>query len=371
MIIDQSYFVGEINIPGTDKPDVQERLTWFIAKYEPVLLRALLGHTLYKAFLAGKGAGEVPGEQRFLDLLNGVEFSTGSRTEYWPGLIQPGEGYGRSLIANYVYYWYMRDQASQTTAVGEAQAGTDGAARVSPALKMVRAWNEMSASIDELFVFLSANMATYPEWDVDVAVVFEPFCHHQPVQSVSEILNIPALFEAVAGKVSAKLNARAQDPFPVYFDYGHYNEVTARLLDKGKSISQKTKRFPLIWLVMDFREIYPVDMDYYCELPEVQIIIATPTKQNSTTPQRMQENFAPRLYPVYQEWKKQMANSGFFHDLDADAIPHEKVDRPFWGGQEQSNGANLFNEFIDAIQIRKLKLFVNPPTPNSFKIFNR
>lgn len=186
-----------------------------------------------------------------------------------------------------------------------------------------------------------------------------------------DIIVIPELFKEVAAKVHQALSTRATDQFPVYFDYGHYTEVTRNLTSKDGSISQKGKKYPLIWLVMDFVEKVGDTTDY-CELPDLQLIIATVTTPAITTPQRIEKTFKPRLYPIYAELMNQIEQSGFFSVSDPEAIPHERILRPYWGGQDTyGNGqANLFNDFIDAIQIRKLKLTVNESVCDEFNLLS-
>jgi hypothetical protein len=85
-LIDRSYFVGELNIPNTDRPEIQERLDLFIETYETELLRDLLGYPLYKAFMNGlQGA---PVDQKWTNLLEGVEYTDQSdRLTKWRGLV--------------------------------------------------------------------------------------------------------------------------------------------------------------------------------------------------------------------------------------------------------------------------------------------
>lgn len=75
----------------------------------------------------------------------------------------------KSLIANYVYYWYIRNNHTQTATTGETKAANENSTMASPALKMVRAWNEMSAWICELVDYLDAKKDDYTQWaDHDV-----------------------------------------------------------------------------------------------------------------------------------------------------------------------------------------------------------
>lgn len=70
----------------------------------------------------------------------------------------------QSIIANYVYYWWMRDSISSSTGVGEAKPAADNAASDSPAWKMFRAWEQMREWICDLDEFLRQNRADYPNY---------------------------------------------------------------------------------------------------------------------------------------------------------------------------------------------------------------
>lgn len=181
------------------------------------------------------------------------------------------------------------------------------------------------------------------------------------------VVNIPALWAAIAEKVDAKLFGRTIDPFHVWFDYGRYLEITKRLTEKQQGTTEKLKRFPLIWLVIPFDEEYG-KTDQVCELTNLQIIIATQTEVDSTTPDRMVDNFIPRLYPIYEELLKQIKISGFFSEIGYE-VPHKKVDQPYWDGKDNgAQQANMFNDAIDAIQLKNIRLTVNETTCERFRL---
>lgn len=77
MFIDTSYFIGPLTIAQIGQKAVDDRLNDFINRYEPVIMEAALGYDFYQAFLEGLNVGsdEVI-EQRWLDLLNGVAFTS-------------------------------------------------------------------------------------------------------------------------------------------------------------------------------------------------------------------------------------------------------------------------------------------------------
>ena len=150
MLIDTTYFFGELHIPNLNKVDVAEQLTAFIEKYEEEFLTNLLGYEMY--------------QDEDGDLFYGTEYDHIGRVIMWKGLID--EEKKLSVIANYVYYWWMRNNASQTTGVGETITKAENSVRTSPSAKMTRAWNEMAASLRKMKMFIEANNISYPGWSM-------------------------------------------------------------------------------------------------------------------------------------------------------------------------------------------------------------
>ena len=74
----------------------------------------------------------------------------------------------RSIIAYYVYYWYMRNIATQTTGVGEVTTEPAGAISASGMPKQVFAFNTVVDWLHELYYFLEANIDVYPEYDKNI-----------------------------------------------------------------------------------------------------------------------------------------------------------------------------------------------------------
>lgn len=155
-LIDKTYFVGELNIPGKADQSIGQRLDWFIEKYETELLEDLLGYDAYLSF-TNDGAAE-----RWTDLKNGKVYTYYTRTHKWKGLLNVDNQ--RSLIANYIYFHWMRDQATVTTTSGEKKTKAENSDNASASFKVIRAWNEMCEQIAQMFYFLHANPVTYPEF---------------------------------------------------------------------------------------------------------------------------------------------------------------------------------------------------------------
>jgi len=71
----------------------------------------------------------------------------------------------QSLIANFVYCRYMKNEHTQSVRLGEVKPALQNAEQYNAGAKIVRAWNEMAEWISIMAEFLEVNRATYPEWD--------------------------------------------------------------------------------------------------------------------------------------------------------------------------------------------------------------
>jgi hypothetical protein len=183
-LIDTTYFTGEINIPnaGVSGNASDTLLIYFIKQFETEFLVKALGRNLYRGFMTALGLNVTTGayanvangkaadsvDQKWKDLLNGKEYTDqNGDLQKWKGFISlsdDGTTIKQSIIANYVYYWFMRNNASQTTSSGEAKGSSENSAPVSPRFKMCNAWNKMHYEIKELNRFLKNNMSVYSEW---------------------------------------------------------------------------------------------------------------------------------------------------------------------------------------------------------------
>lgn len=152
MLIDLTYFTGEILVAQRSQPEVQEDLTRLVAKYEPKVLTDLMGKTMYAAFIAGL-AEETP-DAKWINLKNGVPGE-------WMGLANATK---LSLIANYVYCMWSRKENTQTAGIGTVVPKAENATKIAPVDNYVRAWNEMVDWICELHAYLLAHPSDYPDY---------------------------------------------------------------------------------------------------------------------------------------------------------------------------------------------------------------
>jgi hypothetical protein len=187
-IIDYTYFRGDIVIAQLSQQAVMEDLEILINKYEPKYLKLLLGLGFYNAFIAGidpiSGA-----EQRWIDLLEGVAYTTNGKDYEWMGFTNDLK---ESVIANYVYYSYVTKEVQQTVGIGQVKPLAENAANVNPTQKLTRVWNEMVEWQHSLIHYLDTHKALYPEWVPYPSMNYERYdlwfynyyrtmCHELPV----------------------------------------------------------------------------------------------------------------------------------------------------------------------------------------------
>lgn len=167
MTIDTTYFEGELSMGQITSAPVIAAVNLFIQKYEDDLLTKLLGYELYKAYKAGIAVTPTP-DVKWTELRDGKEYTNSNgRLLKWNGLKFSNGSLKQSLIANYVYFQYLKDNISFTMGAGEAKPKSSSSDNVNPYPKMVRAWNEMVEWNWQLIEFLDEHEATYPEWDND------------------------------------------------------------------------------------------------------------------------------------------------------------------------------------------------------------
>lgn len=203
MIIDGSYFVNDIYLPqvGRDASTVannRENLDGFIYDREPEILEMGLGSSLYNEFNGQFTDAEKlreDADQKWKDLLNGKQYVNGNIEYNWRGLIYERAGRPMSLIAYYVYYWYVKDGVTHTSNLGVVKPEAKNARPADPTHKLTDAWRKFHAMYGgydgfrnyfrgyvkgvwyedyftgtnntrdvSLYEFLSHNQDAYPNW---------------------------------------------------------------------------------------------------------------------------------------------------------------------------------------------------------------
>jgi hypothetical protein len=80
--------------------------------------------------------------QKWIDLVNGATYIKNGVTLNWTGLIYKKGAYKGSLLADYVYYYWLTQNVSYMTGVGDAKGNPKGASLVIPTQRVVNTWND-------------------------------------------------------------------------------------------------------------------------------------------------------------------------------------------------------------------------------------
>lgn len=163
LLIDKTYFKGELSLPNipimiSDEINYgvkealqsvgEKDLNTFVDKYVTDYLIRLFGRELTEKFLS--------------------EIITEIPAEIWDNLkkqllIEIGP-YKASPLANYVYYWLMRDARTKTTQAGESDSNFDNAENVNNNYKLVKAWNDMANMTCTINKWFCKNIQYYEEY---------------------------------------------------------------------------------------------------------------------------------------------------------------------------------------------------------------
>lgn len=160
MIIDNSYFIDEIFIPHAkpgitdDVTAVSQDIASFIDAYSRESLIKCLGFPLFKEFSEELDITKPNGLKdtalpKWDELLNGVEYTdaSGNLTE-WKGIrFKTGTVYNKSFIADYVYYFYEKNEDDDRVGIGNVKQAGKNATLVSKTPKVIAAWRRFFKAV--------------------------------------------------------------------------------------------------------------------------------------------------------------------------------------------------------------------------------
>lgn len=143
-IVNLTYFqAGSLYIPNNNNLNVEidgvpnsgNELQLFIDIYERELLINALGIDLYNDFQSELPA---PTTQKWIDLLNGKDYSINGKNYRWDGLIGVNK---QSLIAFYIYCKYLRNNQSVYTTAGVVLPNSANSENVDATPKYIFSYN--------------------------------------------------------------------------------------------------------------------------------------------------------------------------------------------------------------------------------------
>lgn len=159
-IIDETYFTRELSIPNVNEVQTEayDTLNYFVDEYVRQLLRDALGIDKFNeldTYVIDGVFVSTDAPQYIIDLVEGKEYEKSGVTYKWSGLISTQGVFKKSLLANYVYYKWLRNSFSIQSGVGEATLNPQNANLVNPTQRLVSTWNSF------LDMYQNQNLA-YP-----------------------------------------------------------------------------------------------------------------------------------------------------------------------------------------------------------------
>jgi hypothetical protein len=170
-----------------------------------------------------------------------------------------------------------------------------------------------------------------------------------------------SIIEATVSYFTVKGNVTAYNSFTSglpYFLYGHILEISNILKEKNKGIGTlKWQKYPLIILQLDVESKYEGISNSF-SYSDITIYICNLTEPTYRASDRLTESFDKVLYPIYEKFiTALLRHPAIVPNQTVDNTSHTKVDRFYWGSQDNNNStANIFDDYLDAIEIKKLEL---------------
>lgn len=171
-------------------------------------------------------------------------------------------------------------------------------------------------------------------------------------------------FTAIVEKVNLKLTPQLQaidsKITGVHYQYGHPLEIIKTLGNFDSGVASKFKKYPLVAFFLD-STVDRTDPQFYGEQSVNLAIIRACKNPNQTAKERDEFNFIPVLTPIYMALLDEIRLRGdLFSGVSRTDIPHRVTNRYYWGKSGlYGNDKNIFNDWVDAIEINNLKLKIN------------
>lgn len=167
----------------------------------------------------------------------------------------------------------------------------------------------------------------------------------------------------IVAQVSAELLPQLQAVDPkitaVHYEHGHPLEIIETLQHKTAANQFKYQKYPLVALFQDFPERITNTPGFEAEV-RLNMVIARGSDMRFKADKRYEYNFEPVLYPIYRALMQAINDHPAFMSYGPTLIEHTKYDRLYWGREGlYGNTGNIFNDWLDCIEIRDLLLNVN------------
>lgn len=218
---------------------------------------------------------------------------------------------------------------------------------------------EMKPAIDSLTYSISTTYITFSTTDRGIlrrlfvnekikVTGNDNVIYYGKIDTITEWTSFRAVFTSLPASVTSITRAT----LVINYHYGHPIEIINLFKQASHAESYKYDQFPAICLMQDFPEKF-TDSGFEREV-ELNVVIVTDTKREYEASERYSLIFTPLLYKIYDKFIDELAASTY---IAGSSFEHTKYDRLYWGKTGlYGNQGNIFNDFIDAIELENLKL---------------
>lgn len=144
-IIDDTYFQGEISIPNVEEADSRSstELERLIDEKCRLFLHSVLGSDLYSELDALLFDGILPTTPvgKWTKLIYGDSYELDGTTVKWDGICVELGSSKSSLLADYVYTFFLNESNTFLSGVGEMKSNASGTVMVNSTQRYVTVWN--------------------------------------------------------------------------------------------------------------------------------------------------------------------------------------------------------------------------------------
>lgn len=163
-----------------------------------------------------------------------------------------------------------------------------------------------------------------------------------------QITNIVNVLGDIVANVRAEYDATNNEQ--PYYLHGHPIEIISTLQEYTQIATLKLKKFPLIALFEDFEASEKEGL--YLTKAKLNVLIITDTLPTYKAAERYTNTFDAVLTPIYDLFIKYCLSSRALFTQKR-MIPHTKVNHLYWGKNGlYGNDGNVFNDYVDAIEIK-------------------
>lgn len=145
-LIDETYFIKELSVPNINEMDSDNLtiLKQYTDQYSRQLLQNALGYVLFNDLdsYIDNGVLDVLAPQKWLDLVNGVEYTKDGKQYKWRGLKYTEGLHKSSILAKYCFYHWLKDNVTTITGTGEKSIKSVNADSVNSNQRLVNVWND-------------------------------------------------------------------------------------------------------------------------------------------------------------------------------------------------------------------------------------